>query len=53
DTTARNSLTSADGGIYIGDDKNFTPGTFFSGLIDDVRIYEQALTAEEIATLAQ
>jgi len=28
-------------------------GTFFLGIIDDVRIYEKALTAEEIAVLAQ
>ena len=27
--------------------------TFFSGLIDDVRIYNVALTAEEIAALAR
>ncbi|MGB2861896.1 MAG: LamG-like jellyroll fold domain-containing protein [Sedimentisphaerales bacterium] len=26
---------------------------FFSGLIDDVRIYNKALSAEEIAALAQ
>jgi len=28
-------------------------GCFFSGLIDDVRIYNVALTAEHIAALAQ
>jgi len=27
--------------------------SFFSGLIDDVRIYDVALTAEEIAALVQ
>jgi hypothetical protein len=40
-------------GLYIGVDKNYTAGTFFSGLIDDVRIYDRALTADEITTLAQ
>jgi len=46
-------LESSQMGLYIGVDKNFTPGTLFSGFIDDVRIYNQALTAEEITTLAQ
>jgi hypothetical protein len=44
---------SATGNLYIGADKNLEAGTFFSGLIDDVRIYNRALSAEEIATLAQ
>ena len=39
-------------GLYIGASKNLEAGTFFSGMIDDVRIYKQALTTEEIATLA-
>ena len=30
-------------GLYIGVDKNYTPGTFFSGLIDEVRIYNRAV----------
>ena len=37
-------------GLYIGVDKNYETGTFFSGLIDDVRIYNRALTTEEIPT---
>jgi hypothetical protein len=52
DTAAQNLLKSADGGLYIGAGKNLDPGTFFSGLIDDVRIYNTALTAEEIEQLA-
>jgi hypothetical protein len=40
-------------GLYIGAGQTLEAGTFFSGLIDDVRIYNQALTAEEIAVLAQ
>jgi len=31
-------------GLYIGVDKNYTPGTFFSGLIDDVRIYNRVVS---------
>jgi hypothetical protein len=41
------------GGLYIGTDKTLEATTFFSGLIDDVRIYNVALTAEEIEALAQ
>ena len=43
----------SDGGLHIGASKDLEAGTFFSGLIDDVRIYNQALSAEEIAALAQ
>ena len=28
-------------GLYIGVDKNYATGTFFSGLIDDIRIYDR------------
>jgi len=47
------SLKNADGGIYIGANKNLDADTFFSGLIDDVRIYSIALSLEQIAALAQ
>lgn len=30
-----------------------TPGTFWSGLIDDVRIYDRALSPEQVETLAR
>jgi hypothetical protein len=53
DTDPLTSLNSSNGGLYIGTNKNRDTGTFFSGLIDDVRIYELALTAEEVAALAQ
>ena len=52
DTAAQNPLKSADGGLYIGAGKNLETGTFLSNLIDDVRIYYMALTADEIETLA-
>jgi parallel beta-helix repeat protein len=41
------------GELQIGAGKNLDPGTFWSGLIDDVRIYNVALSAEEIESLAQ
>jgi len=44
---------SATGDLYIGTSKNLDVGTFFSGLIDDVRIYEKALIPEEIAALSK
>ncbi len=37
-------LESSEGGLYIGAGKNLEPGSFFSGLIDDVRIYDRAIT---------
>ena len=30
-------------GLYFGTDKTMEPGTFFSGLIDDIRIYNRAV----------
>ena len=53
DTNAQNPLKSATGGLYIGASKDFDVGTFFSGLIDDVRIYNQALTVNEIEAIAK
>ena len=47
------ALMSSDGGLYICADKDLDATSFFTGLIDDVRIYDVALTAEEIAALAQ
>jgi hypothetical protein len=38
---------------YISEPFILYAAAFFSGLIDDVRIYDAALSAEEIATLAQ
>jgi hypothetical protein len=52
DTTTLKPLESAKGGLYIGTDKNLDAGTFFSGLIDDVRICNVALSIEEIEALA-
>jgi len=41
--TATN-LESASGGLYIGAGSDLEPSAFWSGLIDDVRIYNQAVT---------
>ena len=53
DTAAQNPLKSADSGMYIGAGKNLDAAAFFSGLIDNVQIYNTALSAEEIAALAK
>ncbi len=37
-------LWASNGDMYIGAGKNLEAGTFFSGLIDDVRIYNRAVT---------
>ena len=47
------AAVSSDGGLYFGADKTLDTSSFFSGLIDDVRIYNQALNAEEIEALAR
>ncbi len=38
------AIEGSAGGLYIGAGKNLEPGSFFSGLIDDVRIYDRAIT---------
>ena len=43
----------SNGGLYFGADKTLEPASFFSGLIDDVRIYDEVLSAEEVAELAR
>jgi N-acetylneuraminic acid mutarotase len=34
----------SDGGLYFGAGNDLEPGTFWSGLIDDVKIYDRAVT---------
>jgi len=53
DAQPLNPLKAADGGLYIGAGKELETGTFFSGVIDDVRVYNQALSAEEIMALVK
>jgi len=51
DTSAIAGVPSDDG-LYIGASKDLSAGTLFSGFIDDIRIYNQALSTEEITALA-
>ena len=37
------NLPSSSGGLYIGAGASLAPGTFWSGLIDDVRMYDRAV----------
>jgi len=37
-------LESSQMGFYIGVDKFYAPGTFFSGLIDDLRVYNRVVS---------
>ena len=39
----QSDLRSAYGNLQLGSGKNLAPGTFWSGLIDDVRIYDRAV----------
>jgi len=43
----------ADGGLYIAADEFLDVTSFFHGLIDDARIYNNDLSAKEIAALAR
>jgi Tol biopolymer transport system component len=43
----------SDGGLYFGADKTLDAASFFSGLIDDVRIFDRTLGEEEVAELAR
>jgi hypothetical protein len=52
-TDAQAEIVGSLGGLYIGTGKAMEPGSYWSGLIDDVRIYNKALRAEEVAALAQ
>jgi hypothetical protein len=40
----QDSLESSGSGLYIGCGKNMEPGTYWRGLIDDVRIYGRTLS---------
>ncbi len=41
---AQPDLEASENGLYIGAGKAMEPGSFWSGLIDDVRIYKRAVT---------
>ena len=50
---SQTGLTDSFGGLNIGCGSDLATGTSWSGLIDDVRIYDVALSAEQIAILTQ
>ncbi len=37
-------LASSEGGLYLGAGSTLDAASFFSGLIDDVRVYDRAIT---------
>ncbi len=39
----QNGLAASTSGLYIGVGNDYAPGTFFSGMIDDVRIYNRVV----------
>ncbi len=43
----------SNGGLYFGASKTLDAEAFWSGLIDDVRIYDEVLSKEEVADLAR
>jgi hypothetical protein len=43
-TDTQGNLEGSDGGLHISAGRNLDPGSFWSGLIDDVRIYNRAVT---------
>ena len=43
DAIALSGLEGADGGLNIGVGKDYLPGSYWSGLIDDIRIYNRAV----------
>jgi len=43
DTAPLSALEGSDGGLYFGVGSTLVPGTFFSGLIDDIRIYNRVV----------
>ncbi len=53
DSSILSALESADGGLHFGTGNALGAGSFWFGFIDDIRIYNQALTAEEIEELTK
>lgn len=41
---AQGGFAGSTGVLYIGAEKNLEPGRFWSGLVDDVRIYNRAIS---------
>ncbi len=43
----------SDGDLYIDATTGLDPASFFSGLIDDIQIYSEAQTADEITEMVK
>jgi hypothetical protein len=52
DTNSVGGMPS-NGGLYFGAGSMLEQNTFFSGLIDDIRVYDEVLSTEEVADLAR
>jgi len=48
--SAQKAMETCEGGYFIGSHKNMSAGSRWPGVIDDVRLYNRALSAEEIQT---
>ena len=46
-------VVDTDGGLYFGANKTLDAVAFWSGMIDDIRIYDEVLSKEEVADLAR
>lgn len=53
DTAKQARMKGAYGDLCFGAGGTLAPGTFFTGLLDDIRIYNKALSAWEIEALLQ
>ena len=53
DTGILSGLKSSDGSLHIGAGKNLEVGIFWSGLMDDLRIYNKALSTDQVEKLAR
>jgi len=50
-TSFSGNLPTQSGNVRVGADYQTTPGNFFTGSLDEVRVYNRALSAAEIQTL--
>ena len=44
DTAPLSDLTGGEGGLYFAAGSTLSPSTFWSGLIDDIRIYNRVVS---------
>jgi len=51
DSKPQADLEGSDGGLYFGAASTLDANSYWSGLIDDIRIYDEALAADEVSAL--